>query len=687
MKRSLIFGLIAVLSAGLLLVACSDGSDSSGSSTVINGRLVDVALYTEESLASALLNPDYQIIGVIETFQYKTASVLSIVTEIPVGKTVVLYTPIAVGTGGLEVKGELIVDGSGELTAIAATNRVLVSSGHIVVSNGTLSVDNVAAIYSSTPGSVIENPAFNTGGIRFENGTLNITAAVDNLGNIETLFNLVPRGELVLDEVLEAINPSVLAATIKTTATRRLSITEPVGHIGAGDPVETLTIPAGMSFNTADPLSNLTSLTVLGDLTATEAKLALVTDLTVAGRLDAVQGLYTKLTALTVSGSFAPPLGINGLTALTVDGPLGNFTAPSAGGAPTGDTAGLTLTVNAGGTADIDEITNLKQGTIAGTLIAESFTALVPQGGSATTSALSASAGAIINGVPFTAETTEVIELAADAVKTGNFAVAASQILKIPANDDFANLTILTIAAGSTFTYNGQVILEATKGKLVLAGGTTPAKIVGIGTIKAGLTTITGDWEAVGADGTVTIASAAAGATITAVTATELKASAAGATIIQNADTGNAFVIGASTIINLGGTGDPAAELGVIILKNDTSADANTKNGKLTIGTGSSIITANVASTASTTAVALSQTGVSEVTTNSFSKIGVATLKGDGTTVLAKTTGTAPTATTGTAGKLVSLEGAESVSCSTATDNGPDGRISATTVTEADVTE
>jgi hypothetical protein len=674
MKRSLIFGLIAVLSAGLLLVACSDGSDSTGSSTVINGRLVDVAVASEESLASALLNPDYQIIGVIETFAYKTSNDLTIVTEIPVGKTVVLYTPIAVGTGGLEVKGEVIVDGSGELTAVA-TKRVLVSSGHIVVSNGKLTVDNVAAIYSSTPGSVIENPAFNTGGIRFENGTLNITAPVDNLGNIETLFNLVPRGELVLDEVLEAINPSVLAATIKTTATRRLSITEPVGHIGAGDPVEILTIPAGLRFTTADPLPELTSLTVLGNLTATEAKFAVVTDLTVAGSLTAAKGLYTKLTALTVSGYFAPPFGINGLTALTVDGPLGTFIAPSVGGAATGDTAGITLTVNAGGTAAIDAITNLKQGTIAGTLITTTnFTPLTPSAGSSAVSPLSATAGAIINGVPFTAETTEVTALADNAVTTGNFVVAASQILKIPANDAFTQATTLTIAAGATFTYYGQVILEADTGNLALVTGATGAKITGTGTITAGETVITGAWEAAGAEGTLTIESAATGATITPATgATGLTASAAGATIIQNGGTnGNALVIPASTEIKLAGT-SATAKVGEIILKGHGTSPGSISLAATSslISTGNTGTTEYLLATTGTTAIS----GVSDV-------LGIANVLGDGSKTKA-TTSTVISATVLPDGYLVLLKGDSSATVKGGALNN-DGAISAETLIGGD---
>jgi hypothetical protein len=74
--------------------------------------------------------------------------------------------------------------------------------------------------------------------------------------------------------------------------------------------------------------------------------------------------------------------------------------------------------------------------------------------------------------------------------------------------------------------------------------------------VKAGATTITGEWQAVGTgNGTLTIDSAAAGATITAASATGLKASAAGATITQNAGEDNTLTIATGTAVDLGTTG------------------------------------------------------------------------------------------------------------------------------------
>ncbi|MDR2758629.1 MAG: hypothetical protein LBB78_04560, partial [Spirochaetaceae bacterium] len=92
MKKGLIFGLIAVLSAAFLIIGCSQGTDSGSTSIQIGGRLVDIEVQSEADLLAALNNPDYQIIAVTGTFSYASGTALSTVTEIPAGKTVVLYT-------------------------------------------------------------------------------------------------------------------------------------------------------------------------------------------------------------------------------------------------------------------------------------------------------------------------------------------------------------------------------------------------------------------------------------------------------------------------------------------------------------------------------------------------------------------------------------------------------------------
>jgi hypothetical protein len=464
MKRSLIFGLIAVLSAGLLFVGCGDSSDSGATSTVINGRLVDVAVTSETLLLGALNNPAYQIIGVIGTGFTLSEDLL-----IPKGKTVVLYAPVTVSTDPFEVQGELIVDGSGKLTADAGNSEwVLVSDGHIVVSNGILEVDDVAAVYTSVPGSTIKNPAFNTGGIRIENGTLSITDAVDNLGNIETLFKLVPRGDLVLKGVTEAIHPSVLATTIKTTATRRLTITDEVGHIGAGDPVEALTIPVGMSFSTADPLSQVTTLNVAGVFTASAATFTRLTSLTVSGTLSADYANYGDVISLVVDSVFnAGTKPFPKLETLTVNAG-GNFVTTGNIGATAADFAGTTIVVAANGAASVGNILKLNTSPISGSLSATGFTVN-------TNATLTAADGGTINGVTFPAATLAITSLGGTTVNPtitiDDYTVLRDTTL------DIANNSTLIIPAGKKLTIALYGLTDG-EGKIRAQGTTVGGTIV-----------------------------------------------------------------------------------------------------------------------------------------------------------------------------------------------------------------
>jgi hypothetical protein len=258
-----------------------------------------------------------------------------------------------------------------------------------------------------------------------------------------------------------------------------------------------------------------------------------------------------------------------------------------------GGNDGITLTVDKGGTATINTITNLKPSVIAGTLISNGFTALPDTSLDAPSTPLSAVAGAIINGITFTGETTNVTALTFAAgtpptysVTTEDFVVPVSTTLTIPAGGT------LIVAEESTLTYEGQLTLEAhatAGGKLVLTAGTVQAnvaKIVGNGTITAGATDITGAWEPVAgaAAGTLTIQSApvaTTGAIITATTATGLRASAIGAPITQKVASGSTLAIGLTTAIELAGTTDE--KIGEIRLR---AASSNAAKLSLGIATG-----------------------------------------------------------------------------------------------------
>jgi hypothetical protein len=395
---------------------------------------------------------------------------------------------------------------------------------------------------------------------------------------------------VVIDEVAEKIKPSDLAK-IETTAVRRLTITQEVVFVAPGDLAEELTIPAGLKFITNDPLPSLKSLTVLGDLEDAAATLANVEDLTVAGEgvLTATSATYAKLTALTVSSSFTAPVALNALTALTVEAGGKFITTSSVGGA-----GGITLAVEKGGAATIAKINGLKESVIEGALTSANGYAPFDTGSTAVTP-LSAVAGAVINGITFTGETTNITALSVDdppsSVTTENFVVPASKALTIGEN------TALIIAPAFTFTYDGQVIIEA-DGSLVLETGTTSAKIAGTGAITVGgaTTVFNGAWEGVGAaSGTLSITGSANGATILADedgNATGLKASAAGATITQNAVQDNVLAIGAADhAVKLDLAGSTTTKAGEIILRGGTAP------GKLSIPKKESYISIGVGGT------------------------------------------------------------------------------------------
>jgi hypothetical protein len=600
MKKGLIFGLIAVLSAAFLITGCSQGTDSGSSTSFqIGGRLVDIAVGTEGALYAALNNPDYQIIGITSAIALTTSTGTSQVTEIPAGKTVVLYASLTPPTDApLTVNGTVIVEGAGVLVGDHGTSEVEVNNGHIEVINGTISVDVPEAIH----GVPVTQEIFGTGKVQFAGGYLTISNHLTTLEKVKTVFGWVPHGTVTIDGVDEDIKPSVLAAAIAafpSTAIRRLVITDPVPFVAPGDTATEITIPVGLTFTTADPLASLTSLNVKGTLIATSATLAGVTDLAVSGTLTAGNATYTNLTSLTVERSINP-LGfvintpLSALELLEVKAG-GIFASTAAIGTTVGVTGveGIEVKIAPEGSATVAGITNLKPSTIEGALTAASFT--YDSTGN-TPTPLSVAADGIINGITFPAST-PIARIGANTVTIEDYTVTVDKSFIIPA------ARTLTIAAGKTLTYHGPITIAPT-GNLVLATdtGNSAAKIAGTGSITAGATAIKGDWEAVGtAAGTLTIASGAAGigAAITAdgTGATGLKASAAGAGITQLAGTAaNSLTIAVATTIDLNGVA------GITLV----AALAAGNPGTLTLGAA---VTSIILASADGTGTALTATG------------------------------------------------------------------------------
>jgi hypothetical protein len=502
MKKGLIFGLIAVLSAAFFLAGCGQSTDdSSGSSINIGGRLVDIAVQSEADLLAALLNPDYQIIAVIDDGTGAGITLTTTGTGIPAGKTVVVYTAF-VPTDEFEVAGTLVVEGNGIVTA-SSTTRIRVTDGNIEVINGTISVGSVVDIH----GRDIEMQILGTGKAYFAGGTLAITDPLATLDDVKTAFSWVQKGTVEIDSVTQAIKPSELTQ-IQTTALRRLTITTAL----VDDPLSldlatSITVPKGLTFETDDPLTALETLIVNGSLTDNTALFNRLESLTVTGAFSSSSARFNNLADLKVSGTFAATnanISFDAVTSLVVDSTFnaagenfgnlqsltvnkgGDFTAAAIGSAAD-DAVGIAITIGAGelpilpGKATVGVINKLKTSVINGELIATGFTLF-----DAAADTLSAGAGGTINGVTFPAETA-ITTLATDSVTIGDYTV--------PRNET------LTIAASST------LIIPATKVLTIARFGL----VDGTGTILARGSTDGGSITVDGAEGYTTTAIGVAG--------------------------------------------------------------------------------------------------------------------------------------------------------------------------------
>jgi hypothetical protein len=494
MKKGLIFGLIAVLSAAFFLAGCGQGTDdSSGSSINIGGRLVDIEVTDEPGLLAALANPDYQVIAVTGA----GITLAGNVTEIPAGKTVVLYTSFE-PTDQFEVKGTLVVEGNGSFIA-DATHRVRVTDGNIEVFNGTIEVDSVVDIH----GKDIEIQILGTGKAYFAGGTLKINAPLATLDDVKTAFSWVQKGTVVIDEVTQGIKPSDLTQ-IPTTALRKLTITNELVTAVPPDAATSITVPKGMTFETADPLSALETLIVNGELTS-DAVFGRLESLTVAGKLTVSAATFSNVTDLKVSGeldaSAAPAVSYDQITSLVVDSEFnagtknfgnlqsltvnkgGEFTAGSIG-SPATDAAGLTITIGAAeglvaaGSVEVASINKLKTSVIDGVLTTGSFTLL-----DAANDTLSVAAGGTINGVTFPAAS-PITSVAANTVTIDDYTVPRNETLDIGTGSTLIIPTgkVLTIAPFALASGSG----------VILARGSTDGGTITIDTTEGYTTTVTG---------------------------------------------------------------------------------------------------------------------------------------------------------------------------------------------------
>jgi hypothetical protein len=313
-------------------------------------------------------------------------------------------------------------------------------------------------------------------------------------------------------------------------------------------------------------------------------------------------------------------------------------------------TAGAKITVGAGANATLGAFKVNEDSSVAAgsTLTAAAVT--VESG-----KTLAAAAGSTVNHIAFPADATVtgVAAAASGGVTIGSLTVPAEKTLTVPTS------SALTVDVG---------------GSLVLTGGDTAtgAKLTSAGKLTAGSTEITGNWQAIGTGSEITIA--ATGATAATISATDggIFTAGTGATITQLAGADNELSIADHVTIALGGSG---TKVGEIVLTGD-----DTNPGKLAISANAAITTGNPNS--GVAGGLLSNDGITEVASNSYTKIGVTNLVGDGSAAFLQPTNAPSGADAADASKIVKLTGGVGATIKGGgADN--DGSISGETATKA----
>ncbi|AEF84951.1 putative lipoprotein [Treponema primitia ZAS-2] len=418
----------------------------------------------------------------------------------------------------------------------------------------------------------------------------------------------------------------------------------------------TLTIPAGVTI----------------DVDTTGAVFAALTDLTVNGTFNAASGTFAKLTKLTVDGAFTATAGtFEKLTELTVKQP---FTAPA------GTFEKLTkLTVDGTFTAAISTFEKLTKLTVAGT-----FTA--PEG-TFTASGLTASGNGTLEATFTEGHQSTVIskllgiqDLSIDHIKAGgagtNLTIAAGKSLTIKSTNvtpaDYSspdgNITIngtlnlespLIIQPGKSLT-NAALVNINDGGALALGAGTGTkgAILKGTGKLLAGSTTITGQWQGVGAAGGAIAISYTDTYNVTGIQAHEddatLTAIEAGAAITQAGDASDYLYVV---------EGD----------SNEVTAINFADKGSLVLKTASPAATV----TLDPTSILYFGTGAA---TGTLSNAALKTALGDGTNGIAVDTGLTGNSSASGSGTLTRITGAAANNTITGPTSDDDLKISSVTV-------
>jgi hypothetical protein len=453
MKRSLIFGLIAVLSAGILFVGCSQATDSTETTVEIPGTgvVIDHTASTADGLKTDLMNtshPDWQVIAFDISGDGVTGFAGS--TTIPQGKTVVLVNSaskkrIDVGEGGLIIEGKLIVSNTTGVSAVTEGNKKIFIGGAgsvEVQKGGELRTDKRASVSnyvvnSANVDSVLTSRVSFSGGsdLTISDEALSITEIGALLGhiNLGTRAVGVPTGpsNLIL-EAVQNVKPSDISTIAGITENRTLKI-----KAGVAENALTLTIPAGALVTAVEPVTTVTSLEVSGDFTVPASSFEVLTTITVnsGAILDAATNTLPKLISLTASGELKAPQA-------------------------TGDTtAGVVIKVEKGGNVALGTITKVNEGSKVSA--GGSIDAVLPATG------LNIEPGSKVNGVEMTTEGGyEVISTIPATLEAGK----TYELKK--GESDTAIAAAGTLSAGATLLIPSAVKVEVAGGAAFAVAGT-----------------------------------------------------------------------------------------------------------------------------------------------------------------------------------------------------------------------
>jgi hypothetical protein len=421
-KRSLIFVLIAVLSAIFVLTGCpTDGGDDTPQTVAPGtGVVIDKTVNEEGDLDEAMKADNVETVA----FVLSKDENLSTLTVIPYGKTLYLLNhedgrrTVTPSASGLNIRGTLIVSENTGLKADAAHQLSLWSTGSIQVqADGLLITDKRLSVTNYTDAGVgKESVLFKN--VRYTGGsTLTLT-------NEEKLTI----GEI--NEMLAFLELGTVSRALSTdTGPSKLVLEKPLVNV---------------------KLSDLTQIAGTSKQRAIEVK----------------PGLAETQDAITIPAgvevSFAPDYLLTGIKTLVVEGA---FTADSIGG-----DANIAVTVAAGGKLDVKDpikFDNASKIAAGADFIGTSSDGKIPADAGATVNGVAVKEGEVITilsgepGSPITVEKGAKYQVKGDVTLKATLTVQADGTLLIPEG------TSLTVGDAGSIIANGT---ENTEGTIIVQG-------------------------------------------------------------------------------------------------------------------------------------------------------------------------------------------------------------------------